>query len=150
MTPKEYMKEILLPTLSEYEEDTQSRRRAYLACIVVYHLSDYLKKAGADNPAKKMCNQCTTAWNVVHAVAIGAKHRDNAENKNPLKFTAGSDAYRPPARAGLLECGWSILGDHEGSIVIDASEDNLMADVLQALRGVLRQYHVLYGETYLQ
>ncbi len=44
MPPCQYMGEIVLPTLREYEETTNSRRRAYLACIVVFHLRDYLKK----------------------------------------------------------------------------------------------------------
>jgi hypothetical protein len=44
MTPRQYRGEIVLPTLHEYEETTNSRRRAYLACIVVFHLRDYLKK----------------------------------------------------------------------------------------------------------
>lgn len=149
MTPTDYLEEILLPTLKEYEEDVSSRRKAYLACIVMYHLSDYLKKAGAEDPPRSMRGQCSVAWNVVHAVAIGAKHRDNTDNKNPIKFTAGSDAFRPPAVAGAMICGWSQLGDVDGGLEIDAGEDDLMADILPSLRTVLKQYKILFGAEYL-
>ena len=148
MTPQDYMDEILLPSLAAYEADTSSRRLAYLACITMFHLKDFLEKAGVETPEVEMLKHCEAAWNVVHAVAVGAKHADNLDRpskKNPIKFVAGTDDYRPPAVAGLMECGWSECGDEEGSIVIpvvDEGDDNLAleADLLYSLRTVLLQY----------
>ncbi|MDQ0419912.1 hypothetical protein J2045_000925 [Peteryoungia aggregata LMG 23059] len=149
MTPRDYLKEILLPTLEDYEEDFRSRRKGYLACIVMCHLSDYLEKAGASKVQDTMRSLCTAAWNVVHAVAIGAKHMDNLKNPNPIKFTAGSDVFRPPARAGVMVCGWSRLGDADGGMEIYSGEDNLMAEVLPSLHTVLHQYRIQFGDAYL-
>ncbi|CAH0338935.1 hypothetical protein RHI9324_00570 [Rhizobium sp. CECT 9324] len=149
MTPINYLEEILLPTLEDYEEDFRSRRKGYLACIVMCHLSDYLEKAGASKVQDAMRSQCTAAWNVVHAVAIGAKHLDNLKNPNPIKFKAGSDVFRPPARAGVMVCGWSRVGDLDGGMEIRAGSDNLMAEVLPSLRTVLRQYMLQFGDLYL-
>jgi len=149
MTPKEYLEEIVLPTVADYERDTQSRRLAYLACIVTYHMADYLKKAGVEGLHRNMTDKCDAAWSVVGAVANGAKHKDNHRSRQPLKFTAGTDQYRPPAVAGLLECGWSELGDDEGSIVVPAGDEFFYAGILESLRTVIRQYKRLYGRDYL-
>lgn len=149
MTPRQYMGEIVLPTLREYEETTNSRRRAYLACIVVYHLVDYLKKAGSPDPADVMRKSCSKAWRVVHAVATAAKHGDNDDkrNLNPLKFWSGTDDFRPPAVAGEFECGWSELGDVDGSIVIptEQTHDPEYENVLDALKTVIHHYQLNYG-----
>lgn len=149
MTPKEYLEEIVLPTVADYERDTQSRRLAYVACIVTYHMADYLKKAGVESLHRDMAENCDAAWSVVGAVANGAKHKDNHRSRQPFKFVAGTDQYRPPAAIGLLECGWSELGDEEGSIVVPVGDDFLYADVLESLRTVILQYQMLYGRDYL-
>ena len=47
MTPAEYVNEIVLPTVREFGEHRRCRRRAYLACIVAFHIKDYLQRAGA-------------------------------------------------------------------------------------------------------
>jgi hypothetical protein len=134
------MREIVLPTFHEYEEATYCRRRAYLACIVVFHLADYLKKAGANDPAGMMRRQCLKGWQIVHAVATGAKHWDNLDNPNPLKFSAGTDDYRPPGVVGEMECGWSELGEEFGSIVIPTLNDGFGENVLDALKIVIQHY----------
>ena len=41
MTAREFADEIVEPTIREFIT-TPDRRRGYLACIVSYHLSDYL------------------------------------------------------------------------------------------------------------
>lgn len=147
MTPQEYCDEIVLPTFREYENSTNSRRRAYLACIVVFHLADYLKKAGAVEPAAVMRAKCLPAWQTVHAVATGAKHHDNndAKNKNPLKFWAGTDVYRPPAVTGEMECGWSELGDEYGSVIMPTN-DSFGENVLDALKIVMREYQLAFPD----
>ena len=38
MTPADFMNEIVVPTLRDLRDDRRSRRRAYLACIAVFHL----------------------------------------------------------------------------------------------------------------
>ena len=45
MTPADFMNEIVAPTLREFRDDRRSRRRAFLACVAVFHVKDHLKKA---------------------------------------------------------------------------------------------------------
>jgi hypothetical protein len=42
MTPSEYVGRIVVPTIKEALDTPGDRRRNYLACIVTYHIVDYL------------------------------------------------------------------------------------------------------------
>ncbi len=52
LTPKEYFNEIARPTVLECKSDRKSRRHAYLACISVYHVMNYIAEARSDRSAK--------------------------------------------------------------------------------------------------
>jgi hypothetical protein len=59
------MTEIVVSTLREFRDERRSRRRAYLACIAVFHLKDHLKKAGETGIENAMRGACGTAFDVV-------------------------------------------------------------------------------------
>ena len=42
MTPEEYMRDIMQPTIKELVQNRTSKRHAFLACVVTYHMIDYL------------------------------------------------------------------------------------------------------------
>jgi hypothetical protein len=42
MTPEEYMREILEPTIKDLVQNRASERHAFLACVATYHTIDYL------------------------------------------------------------------------------------------------------------
>jgi hypothetical protein len=42
MTPEEYMREIMEPTIKDLAQNRASKRHAFLACVVTYHTIDYL------------------------------------------------------------------------------------------------------------
>jgi hypothetical protein len=42
MTPEEYMREILEPTIKDLAQNRASKRHAFLACVATYHTIDYL------------------------------------------------------------------------------------------------------------
>lgn len=42
MTPEEYMRDIMQPTIKEMIQNRTSKRHAFLACVVTYHMIDYL------------------------------------------------------------------------------------------------------------
>jgi hypothetical protein len=65
MTPAEFMDEIMVPTLREFRDERRSRRRAYLACIAVFHLKDHLSKAGEKGIEAAMRSECGIAFDVV-------------------------------------------------------------------------------------
>jgi hypothetical protein len=41
MAPAEFMDEIVVPTPHEFRDEWRLQRRAYLACIAVFHLKDH-------------------------------------------------------------------------------------------------------------
>src|SRR5271165_4415208 len=42
MTPEEYMRDILQPTIKDLVQNRTSKRHAFLACVATYHMIDYL------------------------------------------------------------------------------------------------------------
>ena len=55
MTAVEYVDEIVLPTVQDFQVNPD-RRRAYLACLVTFHIGDYLARKGRNQSdiAKRM------------------------------------------------------------------------------------------------
>lgn len=139
MTPLQYLEEIVLPTISESRDDPESRRKAYLAAIVTHHIGDYLRAAGVPNPWSTVEGKAVAATRVVRAVANGAKHSANPRDKNTVRFQAGSDYFRPPATAGAMECGISMLGDTSGHITVEG-EDGLWVPLMDCVRTLVRAY----------
>jgi hypothetical protein len=41
MTPADFVNDIVVPTVREFRDVRRSRRRAYLACIIVFHIKDH-------------------------------------------------------------------------------------------------------------
>ncbi len=42
MTPEEYMRDIMQPTIKDLVQNRMSKRHAFLACVVTFHMIDYL------------------------------------------------------------------------------------------------------------
>jgi hypothetical protein len=42
MTPEEYMRDIMQPTIKDLAQNRTSKRHAFLACVVTFHMIDYL------------------------------------------------------------------------------------------------------------
>jgi hypothetical protein len=105
MTPADFMNEIVIPTLREFRDERRSRRRAYLACIAVFHLKDHLKKAGETRIENAMRASCGVAFDVVRGVCNGTKHVET-DGSHAIAFRAGADTDRPPAVWG--EAVWDV------------------------------------------
>jgi hypothetical protein len=147
MFPNDYFEEILIPTLYDSFERPDSRRHAYLTCIVTYHMLDYLEAAGEKNVYATMKSFCGSQWEAIHVVATAAKHLRNDRNKNAtIRFTSGSDIFRPPARAGAMECGHSRLGDLTGGLYF--IWDDQEYEIFDSLLSVCRGYFEIFGQKY--
>ena len=134
MTPAEYVTEIVAPTLRECKDERQSRRRAYLACITVFHVKDHLKEAGETGIEKSMRLHTGEAFDVVRAVCNGAKHV-KTDPKHRIPVRAGDDWYRPPAVAGLMVADLSVLGDGDGGREFEHAD--IRHDIYSCARRVL-------------
>jgi hypothetical protein len=134
------MRDIVIPTVREFREEPRCRRRAYLACIVTYHLRDYLEKAGEPNVGATMhLLGRNTPFDVVHSICISAKHSGHdPERRHKIPFSPGQDYDRPPAKWGEAKWGLSRWGDPVGGREIPIKGDGL--DIYECVRTVLGTY----------
>jgi len=141
MLPADFALEIIVPTVREFRDDRRSRRRAYIACIVTYHLKDYLEKSGVDVEGALKTFGRATCFEVVRAVCNGTKHRGWRANRvENISFVAGDDYDRPPCIAGLAVCGLSRIGDSIGGR--EVSE----IDLYDAVKTCLRAYYFHFSD----
>jgi hypothetical protein len=146
MSPLEYLEEIVLPTIDEFQADGSSRRKAYLACIVTIHLKDYLTKDNARNVEKTVRNRAEAAFDVVSAVANGAKHSISGRG-GQIRFHAGSDFYWPSHSVQTLPSGVSLFGDSEGGTMIPA-DTYYSASVMEAVRTLVRTFVLSFHDNH--
>jgi hypothetical protein len=125
MLPSEYVSEIVLPTVDEYLAATGDLRRAILACVVTYHVRDYLAEAGicsrteVDRRIKALCG--AFSFDVVEGVCLGSKHVRNTK-RGDFQFTPGDEKpipgfYWDVPGAGWDRARWDIPGlevEHQG------------------------------------
>lgn len=131
MLPSEYVSEIVLPTVDEYLTATGDLRRAILACVVTYHVRDYLAAAiGCETwevnlRIKALCG--AFSLDVVEGVCNGSKHVRNTKHGD-FKFTPGDEKpisvfALDVAGSGLDEGRWDfpcLAVEHQDhSICID-------------------------------
>ncbi len=143
MTPAEYMDEIVIPTLREFRDERRSRRRAYLACIAVFHVKDHLKKAGEKDVEKTMSATCGVAFDVVRGVCNGTKHVGTDE-RHVVAFRAGDDSDRPPAILGELVLDVSRFDDAHGGRDVRHGDERF--DVYECAKAVVVAYQKLYPQ----
>ena len=137
MTPQEFMDQVVLPTVAELKVEPRSRRRAYLACIVTFHLKDHLKTAGETGIETTMRTAAGDSFDVVRGICNGTKHVQT-DQSHPIPFAAGKDWDRPPAILGQMIIGVSRLGDPHGGREIGAGPQR--RDVYSAVKAVLNAF----------
>jgi hypothetical protein len=135
------MTELVLPTVEESKAERLSRRRAYLACIVTFHLKDHLAKVGETGIENAMRADSQDNFDVVRGICNGTKHV-RTDGSHPIPFAAGDDWERPPAVAGRLMAGVSVLGDAVGGREITDGSERI--DIYSAVKAVLQSYCKLY------
>jgi hypothetical protein len=141
MTPADFMDEVVIPTLREFRNDRRSRRRAYLACVAVFHLKDHLKKAGEEGIEAAMRASCGVALDVVRGVCNGMKHVET-DGSHPVAFRVGDDTDRPPAVWGQARWDVSRWDDPDGGREVqDGAKPH---DVYECAKAVVVAYHTNY------
>jgi hypothetical protein len=133
MTAAEYVDEIVIPTVREFRDNPRSRRHAYLACIVTFHVKDHLARAGENDIEIKMRAAGSKSFDLVR-VCNGTKHLFT-QIPHVIPFKAGTDYDRPPARAGEMIAGLSELGDRMGGRQIESGADRF--DLYRACKDAL-------------
>jgi hypothetical protein len=124
MSPSVYLNQIVIPTVDEYLAATGDLRRAILACVVTYHVRDYLAEAGICSRTdvdRRIQALCAFSYDVVEGVCLGSKHVRNTK-QGDFKFTPGDEkpipvfAFDVPG-SGWNQARWEIPGlevEHQG------------------------------------
>jgi hypothetical protein len=141
VTPAQYLDQIVLPVVREFRDARHLRHRAYVACIVLYQLKDYLSKAGERGVHRTMARVATIAFDVVRGVCNGTKHVE-ADASHPIPFRAGDDRERPPTFAGRMRTGRTRLGDKRGGLDIKAGSGR--ADLYECVKAVSLAFKSAY------
>lgn len=132
MTAREFADEIVEPTIRDFMANPD-RRHGYLACIVSYHLGDYLDAKAIPNAEKALGRPFLALWRMCNA----AKHREADHNKKAPPMSAGSDTVRPVSGFGISSWGDLRLDDHGGRHI---EHDGRQYDMLDLCLIVVRHY----------
>jgi hypothetical protein len=128
---RQYADEIVDPTIAEYEQDRRSTRKAFLACVVTFHMIDYL---GAKQ-RRKAFRQESPAFATIDRVAHAFKHVTTGNLQDPTLPPLASDQIieRPPANWDQAVWGLSQWDDATGGATIAGEhERDLLTDVRNA------------------
>lgn len=116
---RRYWLDIAAPTLQDFADAAFNYRRAAFACLVLHHASEhaFVERLGAAEAPRAQTDYWKSRheeeFKAVHAVAVALKHGERSRDAYSLRQIHS----RPPALAGLAECGWSVAGDTNGSVL---------------------------------
>jgi hypothetical protein len=132
-----YFEGIVRPTVEEFAKAPASRRRAFLACVTLFHTVDYLA-ARPKSPNKRELRRRFRAnkyFAIVDRVAHAFKHVQTGDDNSPSNKHLSAHAVfsRPPCFAGVMVAGLSYLNDTRGGVEIwNEREFDLLYVIKQA------------------
>jgi hypothetical protein len=131
-----YLMEMVEPTIAEFEKEPWSRRNAFLACVTTYHTIDYFPRPPFRGTWRKYVQSRSPTFTLVDRVAHAFKHMQTGHVDNPrLQPLAANQVYeRPPAFAGTMMVGVSMIGDTRGGVAIVGENGS---DILSAVQEAL-------------
>ena len=137
MTPSEYASEIIAPTVREFADSRDDRRRAIIACIVTYSLAEYLRKAGAKQAWARTRKICADEADIVQGVCNGSKHC-GPDRKTRYPFAPSDATKRPAAVWGDAEWDRSLWGDEHGAVEVEPNGKTF--DLYLCVKAVLETF----------
>jgi hypothetical protein len=131
-----YLEEIVEPTVKEFEENPTSVRRAFLACVAVFHAVDYLayQKTSKANLRGKLRSQ-SPDFAIVDKVAHAFKHVVAGDPNNP-NLKANEVISRP---GGLSTDGVSFFSVVKGGVVLSNDPNVVVLDTVKRAVDFLRK-----------
>ena len=112
-----YLDEIVDPTVAEFERNSTSVRHAFITCVVVFHAVDYRAHPKRSTGLRQEYRTKSDAFALVDMVAHAFKHV-RTERRDVPNLRAASVISRPPAVAGVLRTGLSLVGDTTGAVTL--------------------------------
>lgn len=153
MTPADYLCIVVLPTLAEFMDKPDDRRRLYLACIATAHMVDHVARSirgrNAQNAVRKEVSRqgehAVACLTVVEGVCNGAKHA-GPRREEGLKFTPGTERFMPPNALGALAEGRGAHAQLPGFTLVDGAHPWFIDDYV---RGAIRAIVAAYPEQFV-
>jgi len=136
-----YLTEIVGPTVDDFRKRPSCVRVGFLACVAIDHSIDYLAfprdrsrwdgKEHRDNRARlrKQFREENEQFRLASEAANAFKHVKTTSQRG---LEAAEVYERPPALAGRMMAGISMVGDTTGAVVVDGQD--LLEVVTEALR----------------
>ena len=135
MDAKQFADEIVEPTITDFEREPSSRRRAFLACAATFHLIDYLALPAKPSTLRQKYQLECRAFAAVDRYAHTFKHGKTGHPDDPLIQPLKPEQVieRPPAIWDQAVWDLSVWDDTTGGVSV-AGEDvpDLLADVKEA------------------
>ncbi|MBR1169155.1 hypothetical protein [Bradyrhizobium liaoningense] len=135
-----YLVEIVEPTVQDFRQRPSSVRIGFLTCVAIDHSVDYLAFPGDRSLWDGKEHQARRAGLRRQFREENEHFRLASETANAFKHVKtiskrsleASEVYeRPPALAGRMMAGVSMVGDRTGAVVVDGH--NLLKVVTEAL-----------------
>jgi hypothetical protein len=126
-----YLNVIVDPTVADLEAEPTSVRKAFLACVAVYHAIDRFAYPGKPGNWKKRWREQSPEFALVDDVAHAFKHVVAGNPVRPDHLKAGEVISRPPAYYGVAAYGLSRWDDPIGGVTL---ADDPTVDVLNVIR----------------
>jgi hypothetical protein len=138
---RRYLEEIVEPTVKDFAKHPASVRHAFLACVAIYHAVEYMAHPRKPQTLAQKWGSQSEAFRRVDEVAHAFKHVISTRREPNLN--AGAVISRPPAFAGVMKCGISILGDTIGAVTFQEDRTvNLLGTVHEAVAFLKTQIEV--------
>jgi hypothetical protein len=129
-----YLEEIVEPTVQDFERHPTSVRHAFLACVATFHAVDYMAHPRRPQTLRQQWKGQSEAFGRVDEVAHALKHVAT-HRQNKSRLIARSIISRPPAVAGAMECGLSLIGDVTGAVTL---QEDTTINLLEVVRDAVR------------
>jgi hypothetical protein len=136
-----YLSEIVEPTVADFQRQPSSVRIGFLVCVAIDHSLDYLafpadraQWDGKEHRSRRaelrrqFCEE-NEHFRLASEVANAFKHVKTISERS---LEASQVYERPPALAGRMMMGVSMMGDTTGAVVVDGND--LLGVVTEALR----------------
>jgi hypothetical protein len=130
-----YLDEIVGPTIEDFRKEPTSRRRAFLACVALFHTVDYLAaQRGSPNSKnlRKQLRKGNPDFAIVDRMAHAFKHSKSGSAASPdnKPLRAQEVFSRPPAFWGVAQWDISRWGDTVGGVEIENERELDLLDLV--------------------
>jgi hypothetical protein len=137
-----YLDEMVERTIKDFETEPTSVRRAFLACVVVFHGVDYLAFPDNSTGLRQKFRKDSQAFAIVEEVAHAFKHVITGKPSDP-RLAASEVIPRPAGRCGEGQCGLSSVGDGIGGVTLIRDPTVDILDMVKRAEKFLREQMIV-------